>query len=342
KDADGAGEFAARRTLARAYIRLQEWDAARNECEALLRFDPTDSPANEWLGAMLLGDDPAAIQHLFAARTDLADRLLFALQESGAVDDPAYTSALLGRILLEEREWALAARQFARAISHNPDYPDAHVHLGYALGQMGRPDEAQPHLLRAVALAPDSAVVHTFLGLHYDWLGDVSAARAEYEIAYDLDPDNPATCVEIGQTWVAEGRYVAAEIWLREAVSLRPDDPALWEILARFYLNHNIISEGRGVEATEKLVELAPDDARAHDLRGWAAFQVGDYDTARNSLLQATSLDPTLAAAHYHLGLLWSAQGTRREAQESFVRALDLDTTGALLPLVERAMGEVP
>ena len=73
-----------------------------------------------------------------------------------------------------------------------------------------------------------------------------------------------------------------------------------------------------------------------------AAFQVGDYDTARNSLLQATSLDPTLAAAHYHLGLLWSAQGTRREAQESFVRALDLDTTGALLPLVERAMGEIP
>ena len=135
--------------------------------------------------------------------------------EPGTAGDPAYVSALLGRVLFEEQEWVLAVRQFERALVHNPDYPDAHAYLGYALDQVGRPGEARSHLLRAVALAPDSAVVHVFLGLHYDRLGDFSAARAAYETAYDLDPDNPATCVEIGQTWAAEGRYMAAEIWLR-------------------------------------------------------------------------------------------------------------------------------
>jgi tetratricopeptide (TPR) repeat protein len=135
---------------------------------------------------------------------------------------------------------------------------------------------------------------------------------------------------------------VAAEIWLRQAVSLRPDDPALWEALARLYVDHNITAEGRGVEAAARLVELSPDEGRAHDLRGWAAFQVGDYGAAEESLLQATALDPSLASAHYHLGRLWAAQGAHQEAREAFIRALDLDTTGALIPLVERAMGGVP
>jgi len=333
---DDAGT--ARHARAYAYVQLQEWDAARAEYETLLHADPTDPVAHERLGALLLGKDSSAIQHLFTAQTDLANQLIAVMGEPGTAGDPAYASALLGRVLFEEREWALAARQFERALSHNPDYPDARAYLGYALDQMGRPDEARPHLLQAVALAPDSAVVHVFLGLHYDRLGDFSAARAEYETAYDLDPDNPATCVEIGQTWAAEGRYVAAEIWLREAVSLQPDDAALWEVLARFYLDRNITAEGRGVEAAAKLVALSPKDARAHDLRGWAAFQAGDFSTAQASLLQATALDPALATAHYHLGLLWKAEGAHQKAQEAFIRALDLDTTGELVPLVERVM----
>jgi lipoprotein NlpI len=71
-------------------------------------------------------------------------------------------------------------------------------------------------------------------------------------------------------------------------------------------------------------------------------LQVGDYGTARESLLQATSLDPMLASGHYHLGLLWAALDDYQKAQEAFARAVDLDTTGELLPLVERAMGEIP
>jgi tetratricopeptide (TPR) repeat protein len=340
---DATEARAVRHTLARAYVELQAWDAAQAEYEALLRADPADPVAQERLGVLLLGDDSAAaIQHLFAAETDLANRLLAALQEPGVADSPAYADALLGRALLQDQEWTLAARQFERAIASHPDYADAHAYLGYALEQMKHPTEARPHLLRAVELAPGSTVAHTFLGLHHDRQGNVSAARAEYEAAYDLAPDNPATCVEIGLTWAGEGRYTEAEIWLREAVALQPDAPELWRVLAHFYLDHNITGAGQGIEATTALVELAPDDARAHDLRGWAALQVGDYDAARESLMHALSIDPALASAHYHLGLLWTGLGAHQEARDAFARALDLDTTGELIPLVERALSQIP
>jgi Flp pilus assembly protein TadD len=332
----------ARHTLARAYVELRQWEGAQAAYEALVEFDPGDALAHERLGALLVGDDPAAIQHLFAAQTDLAGQLIGVLEEPDVLDNPAYAQALLGRVLFEAGEWALASYHFEQALYLEPSYPDAHAYLGCALDQMGHSREAWPHLLMAVSWAPDSVVAHTFLGMHYDLQGDHAAARAEYEAAYDLDPTNPATCVAIGQTWAAERRYVAAEIWFSAAVALRPDDPALWKVLAHFYLDRHITFEGQAVAVTAKLLELAPDDAQAYDLRGWAAFQVGDYATAQDYLLQALDIDPTLATALYHLGVLLDVQGENQGAQEAFVRAIDLDTTGALVPLVERALDETP
>jgi Flp pilus assembly protein TadD len=326
--------------LARARLELREWEKARSVYRALLRDDPADTAAQEHLGILLLGNDPEAIQHLLAAQTELADQLIALFTEAQTVGDRAYTAAVLGRALIEAGESALAARQFEQALDHNADYAEAHAYLGHALYRMGHLDESGYHLQRAVTLAPDSAVAHTFLGLHHERLGDLAAARAEYEKAYDLDPQNPAICVEIGQSWAVEGRYTTAEIWLREAVSLKPNDPTFWEVLARFYLDHNITAEGRAIDVTTKLVELAPDSASAHDLRGWAAFQSGNYETAQKHLRLAIALNPSLASAHYHRGLLYRLRSETKKAHLAFIRALDLDTTGELAPLIKRALGE--
>ena len=341
-ESDPGDARAARHALANAYVESREWEAARAEYETLLQTDAGDALALERLGIILFDDSASAVEHLLKAGTSVADRLLDVFLESSATDDPAYFSALLGQVLVAEQEWALSTRCLEYAIARNPDYADAHTYLGYALDQMGHSEEALPHLRRAIALAPDSVPANVFLGLHSERMGDVPAARAYYESAYDLDPENPGICVEIGQTWVAEGRYVAAEIWLREAVSLQPDDPALWRVLVRFYLDHNVGADARSVEAAMELVELAPNDAYAHDLRGWVALQADDHDTAYGSLDRAIVLDPDLASAYYHLGLLWVARGDAEKAYEAFVRALDLDITGDLTPLVNRAMVNIP
>ena len=165
--------------------------------------------------------------------------------------------------------------------------------------------------------------------------------RPAWNTAYDLDPANPATCVLIAQTWVAEGRYSVAEVWFTEAVALQPGELAYRKILARFYLDHNITLEGRSVAVAEELLALDSGDAEAYDLAGWAAFQNGDYATARDYLERAIDLDPTLASAYYHLGVLLDVQGIDGH-QEAFERAIDLDTTGEIVPLVERAMGKTP
>jgi len=331
-----SGDDEARHVLARAYLGVRAWDAAAPVYEELLDRDPGDALAHERLGLLLLGEDPTALEHLAVAGTELAEEILAAYEGASATDDPAYGAVLVARALIEHEAWSLAAHQLQRAVADHPDYGAAHVYLGHALDRMGYREGARTHLRRAVGLMPESAVAHAFMGLHYERWGDIVRARGHYETAYDLAPDNPAICVEIGQTWVAEGRYEVAGVWLREAVSLRPEAPEFAEILARFYLDHTITSEGRAVEVTEALLALSPEDAVAHDLRGWAALQVGDYDAAEKHLRRAIALDPQLASAQYHLGLLRNDQGQRAEADRAFTRAVDLDTTGAFGRLVER------
>lgn len=326
----------ARHALARAYLGLREWEAARSVYRELLRSNPDDQTARERLGALLLGEDPSAIVHLDLAQTELSRRLLAVFGEAASAGDRVYACMLGGRVLIEGQEWPLAAHQLELAVAHSPDYADANAYLGHALDQMGYREDALIHLLEATAAAPESPVAHMLLGLHYDRWGDPSSARAEYETAHDLAPEDPGICVEIGQTWAAEARYVAAEIWLRQAISLRPDDPELWEILTRFYLDNSITSDDRAGRAAEELVELAPESAEANDLRGWAALEMGDYEAAEAHLELAIELEPGLASAYYHLGLLQRTRGHPGQAREAFARAIDLDTTGKLRPLIHR------
>lgn len=339
--------------LARAHLALRDWEAAREVYTELLALDNSDREARQQLGVLLLGHEAGALDLLRASETALAREILPAVAPSEAVLGApaarppgeieevdralAYASARAGQVLLDHGEWALAARQFELAIGRSPAYADALAYLGYALDQMGYSSDARRHLTEAVTTAPQSPLVLTLLGAHYDRAGDTAAARAHYETAYDLAPDSPAICLRIGQTWAAEGRYVAAEIWLQEAVSLRPEDPQLWEILARFYLDHGITSDGRAVTAAEQLLSLDAGSARGHHLRGWAALQIGDYAAAERHLQRAIRLDPHLPWAHYRLGQLWTRSGRPDRAHDAFTTALDLDTTGELTPLIVAA-----
>jgi tetratricopeptide (TPR) repeat protein len=328
----------AHHALARAYEGQGRWPAARAEYEALLAKDPTDVVANERLGLLILGDDPTALARLASADGALAQRVLDALRASDANQTPTYVWLVAGRTLLEAQEWALAARQFERAWQQEPGLAETRAYYGYALGRAGRASDGLEHLQAAVAADPSSALAHALLGLHYDRAGNPEAARLEFEAAYDLDPRNAALCTEIGEAWLAEHRYLAAEIWLREATVLEPENPEPWLRLAAFYLEHSLDVEKGTLSAGEAL-SLAPDDARAHDLVGWAAFLRGDYGLARASLERAVELDPELPEAHYHLGRLWNALGSAQQADAAYIRALELDADGSLEPLIRRAVG---
>lgn len=365
---------AARQALARAAIRLGDWERARAELEHLLADDPTDVVSHAWLGLLLIGPDPVTgASHLQQAASDpaLAAQLapIFVAERlSVPSDDPAYRSALLGVSLLnldvsvfgklsERRGSAqldpinqdvqqaittLALRSLLAAIYRSPSYADAYAYLGQAFEQLGQSDWAQAALRYALELAPGSAIVQTMVGLYWDRHQAPALARQYFEAAYNQDQDNATLCLEIAATYLDEGNYTAAEIWLRFATEIAPDDPQVWKMLAQFYIDLGIDVKASGLSAARRLLELVPRDAQAHDLMGWAQFLANEHSEALDSLLRALALDPTLASAHYHLGRLHALQGDYAQAVRAYQQAAAYDVDGQLATELDRAGDDLP
>jgi tetratricopeptide (TPR) repeat protein len=363
----------ARLALAWTNVNLADWKGAAAELQRLLTDRSDDLFVHAWLGLLNIGPNPEqGIDHLqrAAENPELAafiTPVLSAHEKSVASGDPAYRSALLGIALLELDAPAflktqaagpdllryslagaehaittLALRSFLAATHRNPAYADAYAYMGQAFDQLGWPGWARAALFRALEIAPQSPVVQTLLGLFWDRRGASALARHYYETAYLQDQRNPGLCLEISDTYAAEGNYTAAEVWLFYAVEIAPNDPLVWGALARFYLDFGIGVEQSGLTAARRLLDLSPNDARAHDLMGWAYFLAGEYDRAKASLTRALTIDPRLASAHFHLGRLLAHLGDYDSASEAYRRAANADTEGQLAEQLARAWMEMP
>ena len=71
----------------------------------------------------------------------------------------AYEQAMnAGHNAAWDQEWGLAVASYGRAIQEFPDDPEAHIHLGWGLLEMGRLEDALKVYARARQLAPDDPI----------------------------------------------------------------------------------------------------------------------------------------------------------------------------------------
>ena len=106
------------------------------------------------------------------------------------------------------------------------------------------------------------------------------------------------------------------------------EDVGFQFMLVHFYLDHLYSVQEGGLSATQALVTMVPEDARAYDLLGWAYHLSGQQDQGLFALREALDRDPDLVSAHYHLGSLYATLSQRELARRHLQRAVDLDTDG--------------
>lgn len=230
----------------------------------------------------------------------------------------------LGESLLRRQRPELAACTLAQAIERAPENAAAHAWLGVALEQIGSVDAALPHFRRATTLAPDSALGWLLLGLTQLNRQNIAEAHEALLRAQALDPGNPAPCLAMAGVLAAQGDYANIPIWTVAALERAPEDPEIWKAAARFYLVRNLVLEDEPLHAAAGAVQLAPEDAEAWTLLGWAQFNAKDFDAALTALQTALTYDSRRSEAHHLLGLTLQAVGRHVEAQDALIRAQDL------------------
>ena len=151
-----------------------------------------------------------------------------ALKEAVAIDPtaPVYWDTL-GTVYLDLGRLDLALESLRRAVKLNPKYADAHFHLGTALAESRRWEEAVVEYRVAIALptltVPDLA--HNNLGLALYSLKRYREAEESLRFALSLDPKLQAAYYHLGLLYTAEGRTDEAKAAYRQTVKLGSESP---------------------------------------------------------------------------------------------------------------------
>ena len=219
-----------------------------------------------------------------------------------------------GRGLLSYKrgEYTEAAREFERATSMDPDYVNAWVSLGAALGNLGQSPRAVAAFERAYRLylalgdEPGQASTLGRIGVEYDRQARSADALNYYEGSLKLlmklgDESGQATTLHnIGVSYTGQGRYADALAYHGRALA---------------------IQERLGDEAGEATTFYAI--GLAHEVQEQSAEALASYGRAL-AIQERLGDEAGQAATLSATGLTYEVQGHHAEALSSYGRALAL------------------
>lgn len=177
---------------------------------------------------------------------------------------------------------------YETTLSRSPSSWVAHLNLGTALDDAGRPDEAEVHLRRALELKPDFPETLNSLASVLNQLGRPAEACPLAERALELRPRFAAAHNTLGVALMALGR------------------PA------------------KGIASFQRALALTPDAALTHVNLAWALAEAGRGAESLSEFAAAQRRHPAEPDVEFKWGLTLARQGRLSEAVPHFTRAVDL------------------
>lgn len=176
-----------------------------------------------------------------------------------------------GQALLKQRDLPGAVDAFRRAAQENPDQPDYHAHLGWAVflseGRgAGGAKAARPHLEHALRIAPESVKAHELAGWVERDAGNDDKVVEHLGRALELGPPRLDLFEVVKGLLTKQGRPDLLERHYRRMIfRLRDKDPLktvpLWVDLA--YLYHNKLDQHENARLALQVAQrLSPNDLR--------------------------------------------------------------------------------
>jgi len=187
-------------------------------------------------------------------------------------------------------------------VKHDPRSAGNQLALGTSYVQVGRFEEAIPHLEEALRLDARSATAHNYLGGALLALRREQEALVHFRRAVALSPRDEHLHFNLAKTLAQTGQYVEAIREFGRAIALNPSLPDAHQNLGATLFKQGDLP--RAITELQRAAELTPDSASVHSDLGGALAQAGRFDDAAIQLRRALEIDPGNAAARENLTLL--------------------------------------
>jgi DNA-binding winged helix-turn-helix (wHTH) protein/tetratricopeptide (TPR) repeat protein len=164
----------------------------------------------------------------YSAQPDYERARAAALKAVSLDDGLADAHISLGTVvMIGDRNFARAEREFRRAIALDPHSSLAEGQLALCLAAVGKTGDAVTHARRSKALDALSVRAATDLGIVLYYSRRFSEAASEFEEVLKLDPYYYRAALHLGKTYLSLGRFDDARRVLAEASILPDHDPAV-------------------------------------------------------------------------------------------------------------------
>ena len=234
------------------------------------------------------------------------------------------------RSLIEAKDYESAERMATEVTVEAPDVIDGWMMLGYTRTLNGRFSEANEAYERALASGADRKEVYTLKAYNCRRLGDVEETRTCYreilevdgsnvdilmqygtfensvknsdaaieifETVLELSPGNLEATLQLAKAEDNRGDAPRVKYWLEQGLTYHPENPKLLSRIALVYLNEQNYS--LSIHYLNKLIEVDPENARAHRNIGIAHYQQGSKREAAEAFEQVRALGGKMAGLY--------------------------------------------
>lgn len=132
--------------------------------------------------------------------------------------------------------------------------------------------------------------------------GRIGFALNAYNNNVDTMPNNVDVHIRIAEGYLTRGNITEATDYAERTVTANPFSSDAWATRALIYSWESNIAEG--IASAQQALALDPNNVRAITYLGYAYYQAGEYDLARNRADDAIELDPNFWGGYWLRGII--------------------------------------
>jgi tetratricopeptide (TPR) repeat protein len=254
---------------------------------------------------------------------DAASELTDALQS----DDGTATAFVMGAVLTAQEQYVIAGKVYREILERNPDFPEAHTKLSFALYKNEQKDESLSEAKAALVDCPENAEAYKNVGNALLLAHKFDAAIAEFREALRIKPDYAPARYDVGYALDLKGDRAGAIAEYRKALVLDPTN-----VKVRYDLGTDLMDTDECAAAIPELREAKRLDPSRFDIRmnlGVALYRCWNYSQAQKEFRELVGLFPDSSMAHARLGNAYYANRNEPAAEKEYRTAAELDPSDA-------------
>ncbi|MCP3655087.1 tetratricopeptide repeat protein [Herbaspirillum sp.] len=316
---------------ARGLIAMQEGQFAQAEqyLRKAIEADPNNAEYLSNLAGTVLSQD----------RIDES----IAIYERAIAIDKENRAARIGlaNALHEKNDPEASIKYFEDAARREPNAPGPLSHLGRALIDARRFDEAVATILKSLEYQINFAPSHTALGEAFHAMEMYKEAVESHKTAILLDPQDTYAHNKIADSYLKINKIEEAHEHLLRVIEIAPKDPNGYVKLGSSYFNTGDRFDD-AMRMFKQALALDPKHALTYNNIGAIQHDHGDYDDALGNFRTALALRPNYPTAKHNLALTLLLRGQFEEGWECHESRLTTKERAHVYRLIHKLFEVIP